>query len=88
MRRVGQARKRDTIEPAVVQALRQIGIVVERVSGKGLPDLICARADGVVTLLEVKSGTAGRLTTAQQTSQLPRTVVRSVAEALALYGVR
>ena len=57
------AAQRDKAEPAVVQALRLAGWTVEKVSGPGLPDLLCVRR-GVVVLLEVKS-TGGRMKPAQ-----------------------
>ena len=38
--RVGQARKRDANEQAIVGALEAIGVLVWRISGKGLPDLL------------------------------------------------
>jgi Holliday junction resolvase len=86
--RTGQARKRDALEPYVVEALEEIGVAVWRISGPGVPDLL-AYSRGVWLPLEVKSGKAGTLTPAQVASQqrAPYPVVRSVAEALALFGV-
>lgn len=78
MRRVGQARRRDLNEPAIVQALRQIGADVLQVSGKGAPDLL-VRWQGKVFGLEVKTAT-GKRTEAQEDSQWP--IVRSPEEAI------
>lgn len=83
-----RAARRDAIEPAVIQALEQVGITCVRVSDPGLPDLICA-ARGEIRLVELKSGKAGKLTKAQieMHQRLPICTVRSVGEALALFGV-
>lgn len=63
MRRVGQTRRRDINEPAVVDALEAVGAKVMRVSGPGVPDLIVLfRAR--VWLMEVK-GAQGQPTPAQ-----------------------
>ena len=87
--RTGQSRKRDALEPHIVDALEQIGVTVFRISGAGCPDLLC-HARGVWLPVEVKSGKAGRLTPAQENARLRAAypVVRSVADALALFGVR
>jgi Holliday junction resolvase len=85
VRRVGQARRRDAIEGAVVDALRSIGVDVWRLSDPGVPDLL-TRSRGVWLPLEVKSRT-GVLTPAQIRSAAGCPIVRSVAEALALFGV-
>lgn len=89
MRRVGQTRKRDALEPFVVEALQDIGVTVFRISGAGCPDLLC-HARGVWLPVEVKSGKAGKLTEAQieARQRAPYPVVRSVSEALQLFGVR
>ena len=81
-------------EAAIVQALRQAGIGVYRLSDPGCPDLLCYRGwwspesatGATVTLLEVKSQT-GRLTKAQRGYMGPRYVVRTVAEALAVFRI-
>lgn len=83
--RVGQSRKRDANERAIIAALEAIGVRVQRVSERGFPDLVCYSREGL-RLIEVKSNT-GKLTLAQQAADWPCVVVRSVAEALALYGV-
>src|SRR3990167_2789797 len=88
MRRVGQTRKRDQNEVAIVQALEAISVTVLRLSGKGCPDLLCCR-QGVWLPIEVKRP-RGRLTPAQRAVRLaaPFPVVESVEHALALFGVR
>ncbi len=64
MRRVGQARRRDASEGAIVDALKQVGATVIQISGKGAPDLfVCYR--GQMWGAEVKSG-KGTLTEAQK----------------------
>lgn len=87
--RVGQSRKRDSNEKSIVAALEAIGVAVVRVSEKGCPDLLVWSSRDGFRLLEVKSK-AGKLTPDQQVmrSRVPFTVVRSVEDALALYGVR
>ena len=79
MRRVGQARRRDASEAAIVAALEAIGAHVTRVSGKGAPDLL-VRWQGRLLAWEVKSATGTR-TAAQRESQWP--IIRSVDEAIA-----
>ena len=78
MRRVGQARKRDANEGAIVDALEAHGARCWRISGKGCPDLLVAFR-GRFMALEVKSA-KGRLTEAQ--ADIPWPVVRSVDEAI------
>lgn len=46
--------RRDKNEPAIVQALEAQGFVVDRISGKGLPDLLCSKA-GQMWLVEIKA---------------------------------
>ena len=86
--RVGQVRKRDANEAAIVQTLRQAGALVIRVSQLGAPDLVvCFRSR--ITLLEVK-GPRGHLTQAQQlTQQLgwPVLIVHTPADALDAVGI-
>ena len=89
MPRVGQARKRDANEKAIVDALEHVGAAVFRLNGAGIPDLLVAYR-GHWLPMEVKSA-HGKLT-ARQAEMLfragPIPIVRSVAEALALIGVR
>jgi len=87
MRRVGQTRKRDWNEAAIVSALEGIGIRCVRLSAPGCPDLLAYHPREGFRLLEVKQP-RGRLTEAQQEFDLPFTVVRSVPEALAIFGVK
>ena len=84
MRRVGQARKRDANERPIRKALEACGAHVTSVSGKGAPDLL-VRFQGHLYGLEVKS-VKGKQTEAQVETNWP--IVRSVAEALAVIGVR
>lgn len=86
--RVGQSRKRDIREPAVVAALQAVGVVVFRISGEGCPDLLCFY-QGVWLPLEVK-GAKGQLTAAQVAARAlaPYPIVRSEDDALALFGIR
>ncbi len=88
MRRVGQTRKRDRNEGAIIEALEAIGVTVFRISGVGCPDLLC-HARGVWLPMEVKAQ-GGSLTTAQIAARAtaPYPVVHSVAEAIALFGVQ
>ncbi len=79
--------RRDANETAIVEALNAIGVWVERVSSAGFPDLACWRpGDDRVRLVEVKTK-RGRPTKAQQASAVPREVVRTVDEALALFVI-
>lgn len=84
MRRVGQARKRDAGEGAIVKALEAVGATVFKVSGKGVPDLFVARR-GAWYALEVKSKT-GTLTPAQQWPDAGVSIVRNVEQALRAIG--
>ena len=85
--RVGQARKRDANEPHIVEALESIGIVVRKISGEGVPDLLCW-SRGRCLAVEVKMP-GGTLTPAQLElyQQAPFPIVEDVASALALFGV-
>lgn len=86
--RVGQARKRDSNEPEIVRALKQIGVTVHKLSAPGLPDLLTWHPREGVRLIEVKAP-KGTLTEAQIDTfeGMPVCVVRSVADALILFGV-
>jgi Holliday junction resolvase len=81
--RVGQSRRRDANEAAIVQALEAVGAQVTRISGKGAPDLLVRRA-GQLWAFEVK-GKTGIRTAAQVATEWP--VVRSVDDALRAIGV-
>ena len=82
MRRVGQVRRRDQNEPAIVEALKALGAKVWRISGPGAPDLLVLYG-GSYHCLEVKTA-KGKRTAAQEVSQFP--VVRDVDEALKAVG--
>lgn len=93
MRRVGQARKRDQNEAAIVEALEAIGVLVQRVSVPGFCDLVAQTSrrlpiQDTTMLLEVKSP-RGKATAAQTKTNASWRVltVHSVAEALAIFGV-
>ena len=85
--RVGQARRRDHAEQAIVDALMAIGAVVFRLSAPGCPDLLVGFR-GKWMPLEVKSAT-GTLTPLQWESwnDNPYPIVHSVDQALAAIGV-
>lgn len=87
MRRVGQARRRDRLEPQIVSALRAIGIEVWYISAAGFPDLM-TYSRGIWLPIEVKKP-RGKLTQAQieTRTRAPFPVVESVVEALSLFGV-
>jgi hypothetical protein len=87
MRRVGQTRRRDLNERAICQALHRIGVQTFAISIPGLGDLLCWRADTGWQVLEIKT-LRGRLTKAQRAvhTAVPIRIVRSIDEALALYG--
>lgn len=86
--RVGQSRKRDANEPEIVAALEQAGVKVYRISGSGLPDLLCEHR-GRWLPLEVKSE-RGKLTTAQAVAFLasPFAIVRTKEQALRYFGIK
>jgi hypothetical protein len=81
--RVGQARRRDTVEKAIRAALRAVGADVTPISGPGAPDLL-VRFRSRLWAFEVK-GAKGTRTEAQAVTRWP--VVRSVDEALKAIGV-
>ena len=76
--RVGQARRRDTVEADIIRELRQIGAHVTPISGRGAPDLL-VRYGSKLFAFEVKSP-GGKRTLAQAVSQW--TIVRTPEEAL------
>ena len=86
MRRVA---RRDGNEQEIVEALEAIGVVVIRLSDPGVPDLLCYRHDRGWLPIEVKK--KGEPLTPAQLALRERVmfpVVRSVEEALELYGVK
>lgn len=80
--------RRDAREGEIIDALQAIGVVVRRVSSPGIPDLLTWRRGGWLPV-EVKSP-GEPLTPAQQElyDVAPFPVVETVAEALALFGVK
>lgn len=56
----GHARRRDNNEPEVVEALRRAGAAVQRLDGRGLPDLLVSFANELY-LIEVKEIGDGRV---------------------------
>lgn len=63
--RVGQSRKRDAAEPAIVDALEAVGVLVLLISAEGAPDLLTYRTQ-VWRPVEVKSSPNGRPLTMEQ----------------------
>lgn len=82
--RGGAKKRRDANEKAIVEALEALGAQVWRISGFGLPDLLCAR-QGRFYALEIKTA-KGAKTKAQ--ADIPWPIVRSVAEALEALGMK
>ena len=78
------AAKRDACEPAVVDALERCGFAVDRVSQKGVPDLMTSRR-GLWHLIECKSAT-GKPTPDQEDFRsrhhAPVVVLRTPLEAI------
>ncbi len=87
-RRVGQARRRDTAETAIRQALEAVGATVCQISGKGAPDLFVVYR-GQHYGAEVKTG-RGTLTAAQTATGAGRLwpIWRTVDDALRTIGAR
>jgi Holliday junction resolvase len=84
VRRVGQVRRRDANEKAIVKALEAVGAHVTKISGEGAPDLL-VRFQGRLWAFEVKAA-KGKQTEAQIETQWP--VIRSVEDALQAVVVR
>jgi Holliday junction resolvase-like predicted endonuclease len=83
---VRRAAKRDSNEPAIVEALEQTGWLVHRISDPGMADLICYNPrQQRFALVEVKTR-RGKLTGPQVAfhGKWPVTVIRSVDEAIEL----
>jgi Holliday junction resolvase len=80
-RQGGAKKRRDTIEPAIVSALRARGVQTWQISGRGLPDLLCWYQNKCV-VLEVKSGASARLSRVQKSQAAPWPIVRDVAQAV------
>ena len=75
---------RDANETEIIKALAACGVQSWRISGDGIPDLLCAK-DGAFFMIEVKTA-SGKLTRQQEAffalchtlGDLPAFVVRSV----------
>jgi hypothetical protein len=87
MRRVGQVRRRDTVEASIVEALQSLGAVVIPISGKGAPDLLVVFR-GKLWAAEIKTG-KGTLTKAQTTAGAGTLwpIWRTVTDAFTALGV-
>jgi hypothetical protein len=86
-RRGGAGKRRDAIEPAVIQALRAIGVTCYQINGRALPDVLCERR-GRWLPLGIKSGEKARLTRSERETPPSWPMVHSVDQALALFGVK
>ena len=82
MRRGGASKRRDLTEPAIIDALQQVGAFVRQCHGDGAPDLI-VKLRGIWMPIECKSK-GGRV----QANQTMYPVARTPEDALALFGVR
>jgi Holliday junction resolvase len=83
-RKGGAGKRRDTIEPEIIKALRAHGWTVQQCGGRGLPDLLCIKAGFITMNLEVKSGINAKLTKAQRANGSVWPLVHDVDEALHL----
>ena len=89
-RRGGSGKRRDAIEPNVIQALRAFGATVIQLSGTApVPDLLVGYR-GAWTPMEVKSGERAGFTEAQAlamtSGHMQAVVVRSVEDAIVAVG--
>ena len=83
----GARRRRDALEPAIVEALRARGVRTWQIGGRGLPDLLTWWL-GQAAVLEVKSSGRARMSVVQARECAPWPVVRSVEKAVeAVCGV-
>lgn len=81
--------RRDVNEAGIIAALRSIGLIVLPLSGSGVPDLLVYSPQERRWLpIEVKVA-RGKLKPRQEAlmANAPYPVVRSIPEALALFGV-
>lgn len=87
-----RAAKRDGNEPAVIDALEKLGILVQRISAEDFADLICFDPrTRTLTLIDVKNPDGKNRVSEGQLEKArvwPIHFVRSDAEALALFSVR
>lgn len=77
----GARKRRDAIEPDIIQALKQVGCEVWQINGRALPDLLVKRR-GVFYALGVKSGHGSALTESEAAGKTSWPLVRSVHDAL------
>ena len=84
-RKGGAGKRRDAIEPAIIQALRAVGCEVYQINGRALPDLLC-KHHGRWLPLGVKSGFNARLTPSEAQFAPSWVMVHSVDEALVSVG--
>jgi hypothetical protein len=84
-RRGGAGKRRDAIEPDVIEHLRRRGVTVYQINGRALPDLLCYHA-GRWMPLGVKSGEKSRLTPSERAAPPLWPLVHSVQEALGMFG--
>jgi hypothetical protein len=84
-RRGGAGKRRDAIEPEVIQALRARGVYVLQLNGRATPDLLTEHRGRWVPL-GVKSGEKAALTTAERAAPSRWPMVHSVKEALGMFG--
>lgn len=88
----GFARRRDANEAEIVDALLGVGCSVQRLSDKGVPDLLVfSPHNGRTLLLEVKNPKSGRLTPDQSQWMVkwrgPVHIVTTIADALRIAGL-
>ena len=78
------AAKRDTTEPAIVDALQRFGCTVIRLSQSGVPDLLVRTPDGCAHLVECKAPHGTRTPAQRKFLQTwgPVPLIRSSEEAV------
>lgn len=74
-------RRRDAIEPDVVNALKAYGVEVLYLNGRNLPDLLCHFRSRWIPL-GVKSGEKARLTKGEREGKATWPIIRTVGEAV------
>lgn len=86
IRRGGGGRRRDISEKAIIQVLRQLGVIVIQITGAGIPDLLCYHVHTGLFLLEAKTG-KGKLTPGQALTAhaVPFRIARTTDDAVDAY---
>jgi len=84
-RRGGAGKRRDAIEPAVIQALNAHGVRTWQINGRALPDVLCEHG-GRWLPIGIKSGEKSRLTPSERAAPPLWPLVHSVQEALRMFG--